>query len=162
LTNVNDAAGDNAMKIRNIRNVEQSLPGSPGLELKEGAVNKRVEFHRTLSELGAEQHQRHMRGLAEEIDIQGQKLVRKADIKELQKYRELIGKFINETVSNSYAFHKENSYESRRRHKIFATVNKINIKLEELAQKVLSAEADNLAILDKVDDIRGLILDMLL
>ncbi|MCL2496180.1 MAG: YaaR family protein [Clostridiales bacterium] len=150
------------MKIRNVRSVEQNLLGSPGLELKEDAADRRVVFKRTLSELGAEQHQRHMSGLAKEIGKQGKVLAHKADIKELQKYREMISKFINEMVSNSYSFHKDNSYESRRRHKVFATINKINVRLEELAQEVLSGEADNLAILDKVDDIRGLILDMLL
>lgn len=150
------------MKVRNIQNIEQNLLNPHGPELKDDPFDKSVVFRRALSELGQEQHQRYMAELAQKIEEQGQRLGKRADIKELQKYRELIGEFIKETVSNSYAFNKENSYESRRRHKVFATVNKINAKLEELAKEVLSSEADNLAILNKVDDIRGLILDMML
>lgn len=150
------------MKVSNIQNIEQNLLSPHGSELKDDPFDKSVVFRRALSVVGEEQHQRYMTELAQKIEEQGQRLTRKADIKELQKYRELIGEFVKETVSNSYAFNKENSYESRRRHKVFATVNKINVKLEELAKEVLSAEADNLAILDRVDDIRGLILDMML
>lgn len=150
------------MKVHNLPNIEQSLLNPHSAEIRDGSLNKPVVFRQALSELTAEQHQRYMTELSQKIHEQGQRLTKKADIKELQRYRELIGEFIRETVSNSYEFNKENSYESRRRNKVLATVNKINTKLEELAKDVLSAEADNLAILNKVDDIRGLILDMML
>ena len=150
------------MKIRNVQNAAQSIFGPAGPEVKELAPDRGLMFSRTLSDLSTEQYRRYMAGLALKIDEQGQKLTQKADITELQKYRELIGDFIRQTVSNSYAFDRENSYEARRRHKVFATVNKINAKLEELMQEMLLAQADNLAILNKVDDIRGLILDIMM
>jgi uncharacterized protein YaaR (DUF327 family) len=150
------------MKIRNVQNMEQSIMGTAGSEAREVAPEKALLFRRTLSDLGTEQYQHYITGLVGKIDEQGRQLAKKADIKELQKYRELISKFIREIVSSGYAFDKENSYETRRRHKVFATVNKINAKLEELAQEMLSNQADNLAILNKVDDIRGLILDIMM
>ena len=150
------------MKIPNVQTVEQSIVGPLNAEAREAVPNSSLMFRRTLSNLSSEQYQRHMITLAHKIDEQGRQLVKKADIRELQKYRELIGEFIREMVSNSYDFTKENSYEARRRHKVFATVKKINVKLEELAQEMLSHQADNLAILNKVDDIRGLILDIML
>ena len=150
------------MKIRNVQSAEQSIFGPAGPELKELAPERALLFRRTLNGLGAEHHQRYLADLLHKIDEQGQRLATKADIGELQKYRELLSEFIREIVSNSYAFNKENSYEARRRHKVFATVNKINAKLEELAQEMLLAQATNLDILNKVDDIRGLILDILM
>jgi len=150
------------MRISNVQNANQSILGLSGAEVKELAPDKELMFSRALSDLSTEQHQRYMAALAHKIDEQGQRLVKKADIKELQKYRELISEFIRELVGNSYSFDKKDSYEARRRHKVFATVNKINVKLEELAQEMLFAQADNLAILNKVDDIRGLILDIML
>ena len=150
------------MKIRNVQNAEQSVFGLTGPDAKELALDKALMFRRTLNDLSAEHYQRYMLDLVSRIEKQGRKLVEKADIKELLKYRELICEFTREMVSNSYAFERESSYEARRRHKVFATVNKINTKLEELAQDMFSAQADNLAILEKVDDIRGLILDIML
>lgn len=150
------------MKVRNIDTVDKSLLAPQGPGAHNQAVNKSVLFQRTLTDLSTDHHRAYMQGLAQRIEEQGLKLGHKADIKELQKYRELIGEFINETVSNSYSFHKESSFESRRRHKVLATVTKINTKLEDLAKQVLSGQADNLDILDRVDDIRGLILDIML
>jgi len=150
------------MKIRNVQNMEQSIFGPASPEAKDLAPDRGLMFSRALSGLSEEQYQRYMAGLVYNIGEQGQRLAKKADIKELQKYRDLVGEFIREIVSSSYTFNKENSYEARRRHKVFATINKINVKLEELAQDMLSAQADNLAILNKVDDIRGLILDIML
>ncbi|MCL1975532.1 MAG: YaaR family protein [Firmicutes bacterium] len=150
------------MKIRNVQNAQQSIFGPAGPETKELALEKSLMFRRTLSDLSAEHYQRYMINLVNKITEQGEKLAEKADIRELQRYRELICEFTREMVSNSYSFEKENSYEARRRHKVFATINRINAKLEELAQDIFSAEAGNLEILHKVDDIRGLILDIMM
>ena len=152
----------NIMRIGNVQTLEQSVLGSANPEIKGAPWGQALMFQRVISDLTAEQYQRHMAGLLQKIDEQGTKLGQKADIKELQKYRELISEFMGEIVSNSYAFHKENSYEARRRHKVLATVTKVNEKLEELAKEILAAQQDNLAILNKVDDIRGLILDIMM
>jgi uncharacterized protein YaaR (DUF327 family) len=150
------------MRISNVQNAEQNIIGPAGTGMKDLIPDRALMFRHALSTLSTEQHQRYMTVLMHKIDEQGQRLVKKADIKELQIYRELISEFIKEMVSNSFSFDKKSSYEARRRHKVFATVNKINVKLEELAQEMLLAQADNLAILNKVDDIRGLILDIML
>lgn len=150
------------MKVGTINSVEQNILNPHGPDLKDAGLDSSVMFKRTLTDLSIEQHRKHMSELADKITAQGQKLSLKADVRELQKYRELITEFLNETVSNSFQFSKENSFEARRRHRVFATVNRVNQKLEELAKDVLSGEKDNLEILHKVDDIRGLILDIML
>ena len=50
----------------------------------------------------------------------------------------------------------------RGRHRIYSTVKKINKNLEELTQEILKSEKDHLKILAKIEDIRGLILDIFL
>ena len=50
----------------------------------------------------------------------------------------------------------------RGRHRLYATVKKVNEKLEELTKEVLSSERDHLKILGRIEDIRGLILDIVL
>ncbi len=150
------------MKINQIHNLEQNIKGLNAAEAKGTDANQALPFQRTLSNLSAEQHQAYMTDLADKINAQGQLLTKKADIGQLQKYRQLIKEFVNQTVSNSFTFNKESAYQSRRRHKVYATVNTINIKLEELAKEVLKEQEDNIEILNKVDDIRGLILDLML
>lgn len=103
-----------------------------------------------------------IRGLIEQIDNQGERLSKKADLSEYEKYRSLIRDFMNEVVSNGYSFDKENAFLGRGRHKFYATVKIVDEKLDSLAKDVLSEHADNVEIINKIDDIRGLLLDMML
>jgi uncharacterized protein YaaR (DUF327 family) len=50
----------------------------------------------------------------------------------------------------------------RGRHRIYTTVKKVNAKLEELTEEILKQEKDNLKIIGRIEDIRGLILDIIL
>lgn len=150
------------MKIRNINRADYGLPGTVGVEAPEDVFDKSVVFKKTLTTLSKEQHERHLSELVGEIDKQAQKLAQRADIKEFEKYRSLIRDFIDEIVSNGYSFSKDSAFGSRGRHRIFATVQKIDEKLEALAKDVLEEQSDNIEILHKIDDIRGLILDMML
>ncbi len=105
---------------------------------------------------------RQIEGLVRTIEEQGKRIKERADMSELQKYRENITKLINETVSNGFAFHKEGKLGPNGRSKIFAMIKTVNEKLDSLTKKILSEEKDNISLLDEVDDIRGLLVDMYL
>jgi uncharacterized protein YaaR (DUF327 family) len=62
----------------------------------------------------------------------------------------------------STRFSKESFLDRRGRHRVFATVKTINEKLEELTSQVLKSERDHIAILGRIEDIRGLVLDLVL
>lgn len=100
--------------------------------------------------------------LMDEINKQGEKLCKKADIKELRHYRKLVSDFLEEAVNSSHKFAKENYLDKRGRHKVYAVIKKINKKIENLTTEVLKEQKDNLIILQKLDDIRGLLLDLML
>lgn len=50
----------------------------------------------------------------------------------------------------------------RGRHRLYATVKKVNTELEVLTEEILKSERDHLKIIGKIEDIRGLILDMVI
>jgi uncharacterized protein YaaR (DUF327 family) len=81
---------------------------------------------------------------------------------EMELFRALVAELINEVVSNAYSFQKEKSFDIRGRHKIFATVSRINEKLEELAKDILEGKRDKLEIMSRIDEIKGLVIDILL
>lgn len=105
---------------------------------------------------------RRIEGLIGDIEEQGKKLAERADMAEMQKYRELITGLVNETVSNGYAFAKEGKIGVNGRSKIFAMIRTVNEKLDSMTKKILEEEKDNINLLDDVDDIRGLLVDMYL
>ena len=119
-------------------------------------------FRRQLTTMNQAVYRRYIDGLKEQIDSQGEILQRKADMKELQKYRQLITELLNETVSNSYALCNHDAFDTRGRHRVLTVIRKVNEKLDNLTKDILSGQADNLTLLETVDDIRGLLVDMFL
>ena len=98
--------------------------------------------------------------LMEEITMQGERLSKKRDIRDMKKYRGLIKEFLNEIVNRSHEFSRENFLDRRGRHRVYGIVRLIDEKLDELAQELVKDEKDNLAILAKIGEIRGLLLDI--
>jgi len=97
-----------------------------------------------------------------DIDEQGKRLADRVDVKELEKYRRLIRDFLDEIVSNGYTFSREDAYASRGKHRYIATVKVIDEKLDALGKEVMKDQADQIEILNSIDDIRGLILDLMM
>lgn len=104
--------------------------------------------------------QQRLSGLMEEITMQGERLSKKRDIRDMRKYRGLIKEFMNEIINRSHEFSRENFLDRRGRHRVYGIVRLIDEKLDELAQELVKDEKDHLAILAKIGEIRGLILDI--
>ena len=104
--------------------------------------------------------QAHLTSLMEEITMQGERISKKKDIKEMRRYRSLIKEFMNEVVSRSHSFSRENFLDRRGRHRVYGIVRLVDEALDDLAKELVKEEKDNLTILAKIGDIRGLILDI--
>lgn len=98
--------------------------------------------------------------LMEDITMQGEKLAKRRDVKDMRRYRRLVKEFMNEVVSRSHAFSRENFLDRRGRHRVYGIIRLVDQTLDELAQELVRDEQDNLAILGKIGEIRGLLLDI--
>lgn len=98
--------------------------------------------------------------MMEEITRQGDKLAKHRDIKDMRRYRALIKDFMNEIINRSHAFSRENFLDRKGRHRVYGIIRLIDQNLDELAQELVKDEQDNLAILSKIGEIRGLLLDI--
>ena len=98
--------------------------------------------------------------MMEEIVMQGDKITKRMDVKDMRRYRALIKDFMNEIVNRSHKFSRENFLDRRGRHRVYGIVRLVDGKLDELAQELMKEERDEIAILAKVGEIRGLLLDI--
>ena len=98
--------------------------------------------------------------MMEEIVMQGDKITKRMDVKDMRRYRALIKDFMNEIVNRSHKFSRENFMDRRGRHRVYGIVRLVDGKLDELAQELMKEEKDEIAILAKVGEIRGLLLDI--
>jgi len=101
-----------------------------------------------------------LNALMEEITSEGQKLAKKRDVKDMRHYRGLVKSFLNEIVSRSHEFSRENFLDKRGRHRVYGIIRRVDETLDELAQALMSDEKDNIDILGKIGEIEGLLLDI--
>ena len=150
-----------SMKVSNIKNSDLSRVTAHGSKIRDMSESEPLLFRRTLTELSQEMYTARLYELKEKIDEQGNYLSEKVDVREYDKYRKLIREFLDEVVSNAYAFSKEDAYAQRGRHRYLATVRIVDEKIAELGRAVMSEQADKIEILSSVDEIRGLLLDLM-
>lgn len=98
--------------------------------------------------------------LMEEITSEGQKLAKKRDVKDMRHYRGLVKEFLNEIVSRSHEFSRENFLDKRGRHRVYGIVRLVDENLDSLAQELMKDEKDNIEILSRIGEIQGLLLDI--
>lgn len=107
-----------------------------------------------------QQLQERLNMLMDDITLQGKKLAKHMDVRDMKRYRELIKQFMNEIVSRSHKFSRENFLDRRGRHRVYGMIKLVDETLDELAMELLNDEKDHLIILSKIDEIRGLLLDI--
>ena len=98
--------------------------------------------------------------MMEEITMQGKKLGKHMDVRDMRHYRGLIKEFMNEIVNRSHKFSRENFLDRRGRHRVYGMIKRVDAALDELAAELLKEEKDHITILSKIDEIRGLLLDI--
>ncbi len=113
-----------------------------------------------ISKIEAGELQEKLSGLMQDITAQGEKLAKHMDIKDMKRYRGLVKDFMNEVVSHSHEFSRENFLDRRGRHRVYGIVKLVDKNLDELATELMKDEKDSLAILGKVGEIEGLLLDI--
>ena len=119
------------------------------------------EFKFTLaSAIQDEELQEKLTNLMSQIDEQGKKISEHMDIRDMKKYRSLVKEFVNEVVNRSHKFSRENFLDRRVRHRVYGMVKLVDKNLNDLAEELVKDEKDHLSILGRVDEIRGLLLDI--
>ena len=144
------------------------------MEIKVGQVSQNVPVEQTqanrptdgsfkftlASHIEEAELQARLQSLMEEITMQGDKLSKRRDVKDMKRYRGLIKSFLNEVVTHSHSFSRENFLDRKGRHRVYGIIRLIDENLDNLAQELMKDEKDNLAILNLIGEIQGLILDI--
>lgn len=120
------------------------------------------DFSFTLQKVDQDGLKERLGGLLEDITARGKRLAEHMDIRDMKQYRASIKEFLNEVVNNSHEFSRENFLDRRGRHRVYGIVKLVDKNLDDLAQELMSNEKNSLNILERVDEIRGLLLDITL
>ena len=140
-----------------VSQVSQNVPVEPvqNTQPSDGSFKFMLASHVEEAELQA-----RLQTLMEEITMQGERLSKRRNVKYMRHYRGLVKEFMNEVVTHSHSFSRENFLDRKGRHRVYGIIRLIDENLDQLAQELMKDEKDNLAILNKIGEIRGLLLDI--
>jgi len=150
------------LKIDNSSRNQRNIIGRVSTETTRISGQRAAGFETHLQRHEIQNLDEALKQMAEDIIKQGEKLGEKVDIAELRVYKQMISEFLDQAVRGFAKFSKESYMDRRGRHRIYSVIRKINDNLEELTQEILKKEKDHLKILARIEDIRGLILDIFL
>lgn len=91
-----------------------------------------------------------------EIDEQGKRLLKHPIRAEIARYRMLVGKFVKEAMAQMTTLEKRTD----RRNRAFVLVKEVDKKLAELTELLLSGQAKQIDVLDKLSELHGLLVDL--
>jgi hypothetical protein len=144
-----------AIKVNDVSPVTQ-VPDTGKMEAGDGSFKFTLASAITDADL-----QEKVDALMEDITAQGNRIAEHMDIRDMKKYRGLVKDFLNEVVYRSHKFSRENFLDRKGRHRVYGIIRLIDSNLDELAGELVSDEKDHLAILAKIGEIQGLLLDIL-
>ena len=150
-----------SMRVQGQKATESGVVPVRSTEARGAGDVENSAFKRTLTDMSKDMYAARIAEMKNEIDEQGKRLSDRVDVREFERYRRLIREFLDEIVSNGYTFSREDAYASRGKHRYIATVKIVDEKLDALGKEVISEHADKIEILNKIDDIRGLLLDLM-
>lgn len=150
------------MRVRYAPPEAKIADGQQTVERKTDYTGGQQSFEQNFNASSREQYEQNIADLAKKVEVQGTQLSKKINIAEMERYRALVSELLSEVVGHAYTVEKENSFDLRGRRKVYTTIIKINEKLEKMAKDILSGNQDALRIISAIDDIRGLIVDILL
>ena len=141
--------------------INQMLPTQGVSEQPEQVKMTDEQFRFTLmSRIDDENLQERLNLMFQDITMQGKKISKHMDVRDMKRYRTLIKDFLNEVVNRSHKFSRENFLDRRGRHRVYGIIRLIDENLDSLAEELMKEEKDHLAILGKIDEIKGMLLDI--
>lgn len=121
---------------------------------------RNTQFVEKFQNIKSEQVREHLEKLFTQITAQSEKINEKLHISEVVRYKSLVKEFLDVAVKNSHQFSKQNFLDRRGRHRVYSIVKSVDRELEAITKEFLKKEVDRLSIVKRLDDIRGMLLDV--
>ncbi|MFY9175250.1 MAG: YaaR family protein [Peptococcia bacterium] len=148
------------MRIERRKDSEKLRLTKPKVNKEKVTAMAGLDFPDVLQEYHASPWQANLDEILDKLDKIGERLSTTFSIYDLREYKETLRKFLQESFGNVYQLKNETAWSHQGRPKIFQTLQLIDQELESLSKSVLAEQKDRLKILDKLDQIRGILIDL--
>jgi len=100
--------------------------------------------------------------LLKEIESKGKRLIENRTVETLVEYREMIKGFVEEAVQEGYKIEERRGFSRSGRTRVMRTVKEIDKQLVELTNLILGQEKKQIRLLEKIGQIQGLLVNLII
>ncbi|MBL4952924.1 YaaR family protein [Neobacillus sp. YIM B02564] len=119
-----------------------------------------TSFQKIISSYSQDLTKDYLNKLLENIDKQGQQLCETPTFRELRKYKDLVKQFIGEVTKNGLSLKLSESWDMYGGSRTLKTVQVLDRKLVELTDHVLNQQSDSMSILERIGEIKGMLINL--
>ena len=140
---------------RRIKGKDDAAPGKgASVKSQEEAV-----FGKAFLDASKQQASRALDLVLMELDASGERLAAAQSFEELEKYKGLVKEFLQKVTQGLGKLHFSDGGQGKQA-KVHVILKKVDLELGRLAEEVVKRQAGQLRILERLDQIRGLLLDL--
>jgi len=113
------------------------------------------------------QHQDEQRSMEQlqqklqDIHLQGERLSRSMTVRELKLYRQMVKQFLEDTVRRGVGMKETRGFDRRGRTKRYKLLDELDAALVMMGEELLESEEGRIELLQKIGDIRGILINLL-
>ncbi|MCQ6563748.1 YaaR family protein [Paenibacillus mendelii] len=113
------------------------------------------------------QHQDEQRSMEQlqqklqDIHLQGERLSRSMTVRELKLYRQMVKQFLEDTVRRGIGMKETRGFDRRGRTKRYKLLDELDAALVTMGEELLDSEEGRIELLQKIGDIRGILINLL-
>ena len=96
----------------------------------------------------------------EDIRLQGDRLTRSMTVRELVLYRQMVKGFLEDTVRRGIALKETKGWDRRGRGKRYKLLEEVDAMLVGMGEELLQSEEGRIDLLQKVGEIRGILINI--
>ncbi|MDQ0205639.1 YaaR family protein [Alkalicoccobacillus murimartini] len=134
--------------------------GVQKVERKKTDIQPSTSFSEVINKQRSDKAMEQLTKLMQQVEDQGKVLSESRTVDELRKYKKLVKDFMEDAVAHGLSLEERRGFNRRGRTKIYKLVQEVDSKLIDLTNDVLNKEKNSLDILQKVGEIKGLLVNI--
>ena len=124
------------------------------------ASNHSIRFTGVMEKHNQKMQANSLNKLLVDIDQAGARLLRSRNFKELAKYKSLVKRFVKEAVDFGMDLKQSQSWNQYGQSRSLKTVQTIDAQLIQLTEEIVNQEKDAIDLLDRIGEIKGLLINL--
>ncbi|WP_053365289.1 YaaR family protein [Bacillus sp. FJAT-27245] len=104
--------------------------------------------------------QERLQSLLTQLDRNGNRLAVSRTIQDLLAYKQTIREFLQEVVQNGFSLEEHRSFQHNGREKKLILIKQVDSHLLELSDQVFDKQTTTVSLLDKLGEIKGLLVNL--